>query len=97
MAPLAKKQNIILVSICKKAPESRKPHNDHHSLGDLMASAERKYVYYPLYCLYILCLIKDDESYLNLLHKVARGKMFKALPASTSTRDQTTSESSTCR
>ena len=45
MAPLAKKQNIILVSICKKAPEPRKPHNDHHSLGDLMASADKKWTY----------------------------------------------------
>ena len=34
-------------------------------------------------------------SYLNLLHRVASGKMFKALPARTSTRDQTTRESST--
>ena len=30
-----------------------------------------------------------------MLQRVANGKIFKALPASTSTRDQTTSESST--
>ena len=37
--------SLCLVSICTKAPESGKPHYDHHSLGDLVASGNKKYKY----------------------------------------------------
>ena len=43
--------NLGLVSICTKAPESGKPHYDHHSLGDLVASGNKKLEYrYFLVC-----------------------------------------------
>ena len=44
LRPWNRKHNLCLVWFAKQAPEAGKPHNDHHSLGDLVASAGKKYV-----------------------------------------------------